>query len=78
MRINWNLIKIIVLSLVMMGLYAFSDQRSKNRTVKGLNIEFIGDQNLYITQGMVNKLLIQNCGPLTNVPKENIVLNKKI
>ena len=75
MRINWNYIKIIALLLVITGLYAFSNHRSEGKSVKGLNIEFVGDQNLYITQGMVNKLLIQNYGPLTNVPKEKLVLN---
>lgn len=58
-----------------MGLYAFSNHRSEQKTVNGLTIEFVGDQNLYITQSMVNKLLIQNYGPLTNVPKEKLVLN---
>jgi cell division protein FtsQ len=66
MRINWHYIKMMVLLLVIMGLYAFSNHRSEGRSVKGLNIEFVGDQNIYITQGMVNKLLIQNYGPLTN------------
>ena len=75
MRINWNYIKIIALLLLITGLYAFSNHRSEGKSVKGLNIEFVGDQNLYITQGMVNKLLIQNYGPLTNVPKEKLVLN---
>jgi len=75
MRINWNYIKMIALLLVITGLYAFSNHRSEGKSVKGLNIEFVGDQNLYITQGMVNKLLIQNYGPLTNVPKEKLVLN---
>ena len=75
MRINWNYIKIIALLLLITGLYAFSNHRNEGKSVKGLNIEFVGDQNLYITQGMVNKLLIQNYGPLTNVPKEKLVLN---
>ncbi len=75
MRINWNYIKMIALLLVITGLYAFSNHRSEEKSVKGLNIEFVGDQNLYITEGMVNKLLIQNYGPLTNVPKEILVLN---
>jgi len=75
MRINWNYIKMIALLLVITGLYAFSNHRSVGKSVKGLNIEFVGDQNLYITESMVNKLLIQNYGPLTNVPKEKLVLN---
>ncbi len=58
-----------------MGLYAFSNHRSMQKKVAGINIEFVGDQNLYITQGVVNKLLIQNYGPLNNVPKEKLVLN---
>ncbi|MBT8299269.1 MAG: hypothetical protein KJO52_13120, partial [Maribacter sp.] len=65
----------IALLLVITGLYAFSNQRSEAKKVKGLNIKFIGDRNLYITEGMVNKLLIQNYGHLKNVPKEKLVLN---
>ncbi len=75
MKINWNYIKLMALLLLVTGLYAFSGQRNRHRTVNGLNIEFVGDQNLYITHEMVNKLLIQNYGSLTNVPKENLVLN---
>lgn len=74
MRINWNYIKMIALLLVITGLYAFSNHRSEEKSVKGLNIEFVGNQNLYITQGMVNKLLIQNYGELKSQPKENIIL----
>ena len=76
MKINWNYIKIITLLLVVTGLYAFSNQRSEAKNVAQINIEFVGDQNLYITEAMVNKLLIQNYGSLTNVPKEKLVLNK--
>jgi len=75
MQINWNYIKIIALLIVVTGLYAFSNVRSQARNVTEIDIEFVGDQNLYITEAMVNKLLIQNYGPLTNVPKEKLVLN---
>lgn len=75
MRFNWNYIKMIGLVVLIMGLYAFSNQRNDKRKVNGINIEFVGDQNLYITPAMVNKLLIQKYGPLINVPKENLVLN---
>ena len=75
MRINWNYIKMIGLVVLIMGLYAFSNHRNDERKVNGIKIEFVGDQNLYITPAMVNKLLIQNYGPLINVPKENLVLN---
>ncbi len=75
MRINYNYIKFSALLLIVGGLYAFSNHRSEQKTVSGIGIEFIGDQNLYVTQGMVNKLLIQKFGNLENVPKEKLVLN---
>ncbi len=75
MKINWNYIKLSALILVIMGLYAFSNQRSIEKKVDGIQIEFVGDQNLYITYEMVNKLLIQNFGVLKKVPKENLDLN---
>ncbi len=67
--------KMIALLLVVMALYAFSNHRSQQKRINGLNIEFVGDQNLYITQAMVNKLLIQNYGSLVNVSKEKLDLN---
>ncbi|MEP3207683.1 MAG: hypothetical protein ABJN95_00745 [Maribacter sp.] len=76
MRINWNYIKVIALLAIVTGLYAFSNHRSNVKKIDGLNIEFVGDQNLYITEAMVNKLLIQNYGSFKNVPKEKLVLNK--
>ncbi len=75
MRVNWNLIKMVALVLVIMGLYAFSNNRNRSKNVTTTQIEFLGDQNLYITEGAVNKLLIQNYGRLENVPKEKLVLN---
>ena len=75
MRINWNFLKLLALVLVIMGLYAFSNERNQSKNITEMKVEFIGDQNLYLTEGMVNKLLIQKYGSLKNVPKENIVLN---
>ena len=75
MQINWNFLKLTALILVIMGLYAFSNGRNSAKNVAGMKVEFIGDENLYLTEGTVNKLLIQKYGSLKNVPKENIVLN---
>ncbi len=75
MQVNWNYIKVLALLITVTGLYAFSNQRSATKKINEIEIEFVGDQNLYITEGMVNKLLIQNYGNLNNVPKEKLVLN---
>ncbi|MEX0290706.1 MAG: cell division protein FtsQ/DivIB [Flavobacteriaceae bacterium] len=75
MRIKWNYIKIVGLIICTTALYAFSNVRSKQKKVSGIQIEFVGDENLYVSQTTVNKLLIQNYGSLSNVPKEKLVLN---
>ena len=73
MRINWNFLKLMALMFVVIGLYAFSNGRNQARNITGMKVEFVGDQNLYLTEGTVNKLLIQKYGSLKNVPKEKLV-----
>ena len=75
MRVNWDYIKLFCLSVAVVGLYGFADHRSKQKKVEGVTIKFVGDNNLYITEDAVNKLLIQNYGPLKNRDKEQLVLN---
>jgi len=58
MRVNWNILKLAGLVLVIMGLYAFSNQRNSKKNIAKMKVEFVGDQNLYLTEGTVNKLLI--------------------
>jgi len=57
-------------------LYAFSSQRNNARKLSDLTVKFIGNDNLYITQETVNKLLIQNKESITSVPKEILDLNE--
>ena len=75
MRVNWNYIKLAFLSVSLVALYGFADMRSKKREVSDISIKFLGDNSLYITEDAVNKLLIQNYGPVKNRPKEQLVLN---
>ncbi len=75
MRFNWNYIKVFALLVVITGLYAFSNQRNSAKNITEIEVEFVGDHNLYLTEGTVNKLLIQKYGRLENVPKEKLVLN---
>jgi len=75
MKINWNYIKMIVLLILVVFLYAFSSARNSKRLVSQPNIQFIGNKNLFITQEAVSKLLIQNQQGVINVPKETLDLN---
>lgn len=75
MQVNWNYIKLTFLSVAIIGLYGFADHRSKEKRVSDLSIKFLGDNNLYLTEASVNKLLIQNYGLVKNRAKEELVLN---
>ncbi|UII80693.1 cell division protein FtsQ/DivIB [Flagellimonas sp. CMM7] len=75
MRVNWNYIKLTFLSIAIIGLYSFAEHRSKKKSVNEISIKFLGDNNLYLTEASVNKLLIQNYGAVKNRAKEELVLN---
>lgn len=75
LRVNYNYIKVFILLVLVVFLYAFSSVRNSSRKVSALEINFIGDDNLFITHETVSKLLIQNQQSVTNKPKEIIDLN---
>lgn len=64
-----------VLLLIVVFLYAFSNAKNGDRKVAEPRIEFIGDNNLFITHQTVSKLLIQNKEGVKNMPKETLDLN---
>ena len=62
--------------LILVGfLFAFSNYRNSNRKVPEANIEFTGENKLFITEATVSKLLIQNQASVTGQPKDIIDLN---
>ena len=75
MRVNWNYIKALVLLVLVGFLFAFSSIRNAGRNVSDIKVNFIGEDNLYITHEMVNKLLIVNEQDVTKVAKEILDLN---
>lgn len=62
--------------MALVFLYAFGLERNKKRIVSALEIEFVGESKLFITEDSVNKLLIENFGPEKTIAKENLVLKK--
>lgn len=76
LRINYNYIKIIGLVLLVGFLFAFSKYRNDHREVLKPNIEFVGENKLFVTDATVSKLLIQNQQSITGQPKEIIDLNE--
>lgn len=75
MRVNWNYIKMIALLGLVGFLFAFASDRNAKREISKPQVKFIGENNLFITNETVSKLLIQNYGSVKNVPKETLDLN---
>ena len=75
MNINWNYIKTFLLIGVVFFLFAFAKKRSNNRVLSEVNVSFTNDQNLYLTEQAVNKLLIQNEVQVNSVDKEALDLS---
>lgn len=75
MRVNWNYIKMFIICIIVIGLFAFSNEKNDERRVSNIEILFEGEGNLFVTHETVSKLLIQNQGSVKNVPKETLDLN---
>ena len=76
MRVNYNYIKIFVLLVLVVFLYAFTNAKNANRIIDEPNVSFIGSDNLFLTHDNVSKLLILNHEGLKNKNKEIIDLNQ--
>lgn len=60
----------------MVFLFAFSSKRNDMRAISDVEVNFFGEENLFITHETVNKLLIQNKESATKVPKDILDLNR--
>lgn len=76
MKINWNIIKGIVLLGFLSFLVGFSHQKNKDVKVLDVLVEFEEGNNLFMDYQMVNKLLIQNGKSVKNQSKSVIDLHK--
>ncbi|WP_299431640.1 hypothetical protein [uncultured Aquimarina sp.] len=68
-------IKFVGLIGLIVFLFAFTGNRNERRKIKEVEIEFVQEQNPYVNELTVNKLLIQNQVGVTDVGKEILVLN---
>ncbi len=76
MKINWNYIKIFLLLGVVFFLFAFAEKRNSTRILSDVNLHFTNNENLYLTEEAVNKLLIQNEVRVKSIGKEALDLNR--
>jgi len=76
MKINWNIIKFLVITGLIVFLFGFSKQRNELRNINKIDIIFKNENRMLITPQTVNKLLIQNNDTLKIIGKETLDLNK--
>lgn len=76
MQVNWNIIKLIVLLMLVVVLFAFSSSKNTGRMVESVNIEFVDNKYPFLTEENVSKLLIQKNGKVTGVRKDILDLNE--
>lgn len=73
---NYGYIKVVILLVLVVFLYAFTSERNKARVIDKPHVEFTSADNLFLTHDNVSKLLIQNPKGLNNKHKDIIDLNE--
>ena len=70
MRKHWKYIEGLILLAVVLFLYAFTSIRNNDSAIRSVNIDFIGENTLYISKANVDKMLTQNHEYVQCVDKE--------
>lgn len=76
MKLNWAYIKLFFSVVLILFLYAFSNQRNTQRNVMEPEVIFVEETPPLITIPVVNKLLIQNRDTVTSITKDALVLEE--
>ena len=76
MKRSVGYIKALVLVAIIGILYGFAEKRHKTRLISEVDVRFTDTENLYVTEEVVNKLLIQNKASVSSIDKETLDLNR--
>jgi cell division protein FtsQ len=72
----WLNTRIMLIMCVLVLLFSFTTNRNDNRKISKTVIEFMGNDDQFVTSEMVNKLLIEKNGDPSTFRKVNLDLNK--
>ena len=73
---NWTNIRLVLVLGVVVFLYSFSQHRNGERKLTESAVVFVGENGLFMTPEMVNKLLIENKRDASTIRKDEVNLNK--
>ena len=75
-KINWFDVYLVLVITALIAVFLFAKQRNKLRTVDHIEVKFLSNNNHFLTQEMVNNLLIQNFPRASKVFKDDLDLNR--
>ena len=74
--LKWYNIRLILMFALVIFLYSFTSNRNSQRKLKKAEVIFVGQNNNFVKQESVNKLLIENSSDVKTIAKEELNLNK--
>jgi cell division protein FtsQ len=75
-RFNWSTIRLLLMLSLVVFLYSFTGKRNLNRKITKAEVVFVGENQLFIKQQAVNKLLIENRQVPKTIAIDALDLNK--
>jgi len=75
-RVNWSLIRLVILVIGIIFLYSFTGKRNRERKIAGAVVVFVGKNPLFVQQKTVNKMLIENRTDPKTIERDALDLNK--
>lgn len=75
-RFNWPTIRLLLMLALVIFLYSFTEKRNLNRKVTKAEVVFVGENQLFVKQQAVNKLLIENRQDPKTIAIDALDLNK--
>jgi cell division protein FtsQ len=73
-KFNWQNIRLVLMLFVLIFLFSFTKSRSQNKKIAKIQVEFQGNNKMFLTNEMVNNLLIQNLGGTSSIQKDKVDL----
>ena len=71
---KWQNIRLVLMLFLVVFLFSFTQSRNENRKISKVQVEFQGDNKMFLTNEMVNNLLIQNLGGTSSIQKDKVDL----
>lgn len=75
-RFNWPTIRLLLMLVLVIFLYSFTGKRNLSRKVTKAEVVFVGENQLFVKQQAVNKLLIENRQDPKTIAIDALDLNK--